>query len=175
MHRRTKIQLTKTEDSVLRDLYRHFRVPDGQFLKRPSFAQHFLDVWNAATGRDDTLGEVLHYIATLRKKKQWVTLDGDHLKMPAGQGQVQLPAEACEIIDAEYSAMGIGSDNFSYEIDLVDRIHSKLILELGFHLPRHVLVTAIIDRRKAGDLPKSRGDGPDPDGDIGFSDIDEVG
>lgn len=174
MQRRKKIQLTNNEDSVLRDLYRHFRVPDGQFRKRPKFAQHFLDVWNAATGRDDTLGDVLHYIATLRKQKLWVTLEGNHRRMPSGQGVVGFTPEACEIIDIEYSAMGIGSDNFSYELELVDRIHKRLIKELGYHLPRHVLVAGIIDRRKAGHLPKSQRDRPDPDGDIGFSDIDDV-
>ena len=173
MSKKRKIQLTTFEDSVLRDLYRHFRVPDGQFRKRPAFASHFMSVWNEATGRDDTLGEVLHYIVTLRKQKMWVTFDGEHRRMQ-GQGRVELPAKVAEIIDGEYAAMGIGSDNFAFELRLVDRIHQRLIKELGYHIPRHRLVTAIIDRRKAGRLPKAGGDGGGPDGDIGFSDIDEV-
>jgi len=171
---RKKLQLTAYEDLTLRDLYLHFRVPDGQFSKRPDFSSHFLSVWNQATDRDDTIGEVLHYIGTLRKQGKWVTLDGTHRRLSAGESQVGLTAEAFEIIDSIYTRLGIGSDNFIYSPELVDSIHQRLVADLGLHIPRHLLVAAIIDRRKAGDLPKAGRSLSSGDEGIGFSDIDDV-
>jgi len=173
MAKRKKLPLNTTEDLILRDLYRHFRVPDGQFSKRPEFSAHFLSVWNEATGRDDTIGEVLHYIGTMRKRGLWVTLDGNHLRMPIGESFVGISPEGLAIIDSVYAQMGIGSDNFTYSPELVDSVQRRLVSELGLHIPRHLLIARIIDRRKAGLLPKT-GPSRSTDEGIGFADIDEV-
>jgi hypothetical protein len=165
------LRLSADEDRALRVLYRSFAVTTDNLLRLPAVGRDLVSQFNALTGRDDSIEDVVHYMFTRRKKKQWEKL-----------GRVQSPEEAYEAvkldaehwphIDAIYEELQIASDNFAFDDELATKFAKEFAKRTGKIIPPMVLAAAVIARRKSAGLKtlKPKRD----DDDLGFADIDQV-
>lgn len=165
------LRLNVEEDRALRVLYWEFGVSTDNLTRLPSLAQELVDQFNALTGRGDKVEDVIHYMFTRRKKKQWEKLG--RVKPPEEAYEaVKLDAEDWPHIDVIYEELQIASDNFAFDEELAGSFAKEFARRSGKVLPPMLLAAAVISRRKSAGLktlkPK-RGDG-----DLGFSDIDQV-
>lgn len=165
------LRLNNEEDHALRVLYRSFGVTTDNLIRMPAIAKTLVNQFNALTDRSDSVEDVVHYMFTRRKKKQWEKL-----------GRVPAPAEAYEAVhldaehwphvDAIYEELQIASDNFAFDDELSKKFAAEFAKRTGKIIPPMVLGAAVIARRKSAGLttlkPKKSGD------DLGFADIDEV-
>jgi hypothetical protein len=151
---RTKaIHLQPDEDALLRTRYLHYKIPSDQFSRRPDELRLFVRDWNALSGRHDKEGELLHYIKTKRKKKQWVTFDGDHKKQP----RVPLPQlddSHRPAFDEIYTQLNAASDHYPYNPHLAKRFAQFFESKTGISLSVKEVQILMLDRRKQGLLPK---------------------
>ena len=81
MIRRMTIGLSPHDRGILRHLYLEFRIPSDQYQRRPQDLARFVRRWNALTERNDSPGDILHYIITNCKNSEWVKLGGDHKRL----------------------------------------------------------------------------------------------
>ena len=172
MQKRKRLPLTPEEENSLKQLYLYHRIPVDQYRRRTAFAEKFLATWNAASGRSDSAGEIIHFMMTRRKQGRWPRFDGHHLRLKPKASDAGLTPAAWEIIREEYRLLGIGSDNFQFSPDLLTSLRARLLSELGINISAMALAAAIMDCRKDGNLGKL--DPRDEGDDIGFSDIDKV-
>jgi len=175
--RRKSIRLSPDEDQLLRTLHRQSGIPDGQFPQRPRFWTRFTEVWNEATGRNDSPEEILHYIMTRRKRPmgrpgRWEPFGSDYERLRTPEPSL-LTGEQWEVVDALYVEMGLGADNFLIDTDARAELLKRFAARTGEHLSDLLFVAAMIARRKGARLPKI-GQSSDGEGDVGFGDIDEV-
>lgn len=174
MTRRSTIKLSPDHDLFLRRHHRQSGVPDGQFPQRPVFWRRFTDQWNAATDRDDTPEEVLHYITTRRKRPRgrpgrWDPFGDDYLKLK-GPEESLLREKEWKIVADIYLTFDEGSDNMLYDTELRTRFLLEFANRTGRHLPPLLFTAALVARRKDGKLPTLN----TKDGDLGFGDMDEI-
>lgn len=165
------LRLNVEEDRALRVLYREFGVSTDNLTRLPEQANELVDQFNALTGRGDAVEDVLHYMFTRRKKKQWEKLG--RVKPPEEAYEaVKLDAEHWPHIDVIYEELQIASDNFAFDEELSKKFAQEFARRTGKVLPPMLLAAAVISRRKAAGLktlkPKRAGD------DLGFGDIDQV-
>jgi len=169
---RTKLHLKPEEDHLLRILYRQFGITTDNFPRLPAKLDEFTETWNSLTGRTDTGPELLHYMITRRKKKQWEKLGRANRSGQEQTASHLFTEEDWQHVDAIYEEFQIPSDNFSLDADLSKKLQDEFARRTRQIVPAMVICAAMVTRRKAGKLttlkPKSRSD------DLGFEDIDEV-
>ena len=169
--KRRSLRLQPNEDELLRTLYRDFNIPTDQYPQRPNDLVLLVDTWNNLTGRSECAPDVLHYMITRRKKKQWERLGRD-----AGKDftpvMISFTKDELAHLDAIHEELQIASDNYVLNSDAADRLQQEFARRAGRIVPSMILAAAMIGRRKAGALatlkPKST------DQDVLFSDIDKV-
>lgn len=179
MAHRKSIRVSPDEERLLTTMYYEALVPSDQYSRRPGFLRRFTAVWNEATGRSDSPGELVHWIVTRRKRPKGrpgrLEALGEGHKCMRSPGQDALTPEQWEVLDDLYRELNVGSDNFVFDEALADRLVEMFFERTGVHIPAILLVAALIARRKDGFL--GRLDPNDPGGedrDLGFGDIDEV-
>ena len=169
--KRRSLRLQPHEEDLLRTLYRDFNIPTDQYPQRPDDLILLVSTWNSMTGRSESPPDVLHYMITRRKKKQW-----ERLGRGAGKDftpvMISFAKEQLAHLDAIHEELQIASDNYVLDSDAANRLQREFARRTGQIVPSMILAAAMINRRKAGALatlkPKST------DQDIRFSDIDEV-
>jgi hypothetical protein len=173
---RKSIPLTPDEDSTLRRLYLVLRIPSDQYKRRPREAASFLATWNHLTSRSDEWDELLHYIITKRKAHKWVTF-GDEYEKLADPGWSILSDREWFHLEQAYAAVVLnkdtGSDSLLYDQDLSAELARDFAKRSGRSVAGTVLTGLIVSKRKRGEwlhLKPGRKD----EGDLGFSDINEV-
>lgn len=163
--------LRPDEKQLLEVLYVGWAITTDNFPRFPDKLLSFTQEWNALSGRSDEPQEVLHYMITRRKKKEWVRLG--HSK-PAGAGETGyvLSEEEWEVLDLLYEEFQISSDSFALDVELAKKLQDAFAKRVGKIVPMLILSAAMIRRRKAGKLttlrPKKSQD------DLGFGDIDQL-
>jgi len=174
MTRRKTIPLSPDEDSLLRYLYRQYRIPIEQFLQRPNDLSEFVELWNRATSRNDTADELIHYMMTRRKDSRrggWVTFKGKHQRVRSPGNSVLTPDEWSYIVDI-LQERRVTADNLATDHSLAQELNKRFALKFGRTIPISLLVASVIAKRKRGTLPKLGR--KDDDQDMGFRDIDAV-
>lgn len=181
--RRSSIKLLEHELKLLKEMFLTWRIPIDQFDSRPDELAQFTEVWNDATGRNNSGSELVHCMKTFRKRGLWVRLDGNYSSAPP---LPELSAEETEaLVDIFYEHVTMlenGSDVLSYDDEISTLIAKEFAAASGRFVHAHELVAKLTALRKRGLLPKVglRGHASattDPDDsceDIGFSDIVEV-
>lgn len=164
MKRRRSIPLRPDEHRALRQQYLNFRYPTDQYAKRNSELERFTDTWNASMERDDSSGDLLHYMVTKRKAGKWVRFDGSHKKLARTAPDLFSDEEWQELIDI-YIDLDEPSDHYAFDGNLQAHLSAEFQLRTGRHVWGSVLVAALIDLRKDDRLPRLRDD---------FDDIDEI-
>jgi hypothetical protein len=172
--RRRSIRLLDHEDRLLRRLYLAARIPIDQYEKRPEDLAEFHRVWRRHSQRNDSPGELIHYMRTKRKNSQWVTFDGKHQKysLVAWRFTPDEIDTAIAIYEQLLASTGRGSDNFAYDEGLSDKLSAEFAKRAGRVVPGLIISAVIAAVRKRGNLP--RVDGKPHDREIGFGDIDEM-
>jgi len=174
--RRKSIPLSPHEREILWHLYLEFRIPSDQYRRRPSELTRFVRRWNILAERNDSTGEVLHYIVTKRKNGEWATLDGDYHRLETMPDDF-LSGHEWELLESVYgellAAQGLGSDNLAYDDDLASRIGREFAKRARRVVSPSLLFAAIMAKRKRGDWVKIESRQRDVR-DIGFRDIDQV-
>lgn len=169
MRRRFSIRLAPFEREALVQIYLHHQLATDRYKDRPGELADVTHTFNNLTGRTDLPAEVLHYMETKRKNGDWVTLDGQHRRLPQ-LGSDFLKPDEWQVLDKVYVDIGVGSDQFAYDSEL------QAVLEQAFHrqggrrVGGRLLATALRERRKDGLLPKLP---PKPKAG-GFNDFDEL-
>ena len=150
------IKLTSTERESLVELYLKTRIPIDQFEKRPADLARFVRTWSKITGRADTDCDLIHYMKTQRKRKLWVTFDGDHMKSPSIAGT--LNAEETQILVAIYeenvASIGLGSDNLSHDSEIAELIEKEFAHRTRRRVPAMLLTAVLTTLRKKKNLPR---------------------
>ncbi|WP_145034666.1 hypothetical protein [Caulifigura coniformis] len=159
---------------MLRRLYKLWRIPTDQFDKRPEDKARFVRAWNLRSSRDDSEGDLMHYMKTKRKGGNWEKLGADHQRYSAGSVQFsdeELKA-AEEIYNRLFASAGIGSDNIGYDQKMADMLSSEFAIATGRIVNGTIIYAALMAIRKRGNLVKAgrvqRGS------QHGFGDIDEI-
>jgi len=172
MKRRKCLRLSPDEDATLKGLYRQHRVAVDRYQSRPELLTALTDEFNALTARDDSRAELLHYMRTKRKNRKWVTLDGNHRRLRTVPDNLLTPDE-WSVVDEIYAELGIGSDNYAFNTDLLDAFLREFRNRTGRSIPRHQIAPALELRRKNRHLPCTQSGREDED--FGFTDLDAVG
>ena len=169
--KRRSLRLQPHEEELLRTLYRDFNIPTDQYPQRPDDLTLLVDTWNDLTGRNESAPDVLHYMITRRKSKQWERLGRD-----AGKDFtpviISFTKEELGHLDAIHEELQIASDNYVLNSDSADRLQQEFARRAGRIVPAMILAAAMIGRRKAGALATLRPKSGDQD--MMFSDIDKV-
>ncbi len=155
MPRRKTIRILDHERRLLVEMYLRRRIPIDQFEDRPDDLDALVAEWNELTGRNDTAGEVHHYMRTQRKNGQWVRLDGDYESKPP---QPFFSADETECLVAIYQVNVAdhctGSDAIAYDDGTANLIAKEFAGITGRIVPAHHLVAKLTALRKRGLLPK---------------------
>lgn len=167
--KRRLLQLLPHEDELLRTLYRQLSLPTDQYPHRPDDLLRLVGMWNAFTGRNESAPDILHYMITKRKNKQWEKLGRAETKGTAPQ-RLSFSAEELDHIDAIHEELQIPSDNYAINPDASKKLQEEFARRTGRIVPPMILSAAMIYRRKNGNLATLK-----PKTDLGFSDIDQVG
>ncbi len=174
--RRKSIRLRPDEHDLLRQRYLARRIPVDQYEKRPKDLADFVAEWNRLSERNDSPGEVQHYMRNQRKCGNWPKLEGEHERCPAIPDD-DLTEEQWSHLEAVYVeicvARGLGSDAISHDEDLAKELSDEFARRTGIIRSGRYLMSLLMQRRKRKRLPRIRDDnnrGPD----IGFGDIDEI-
>jgi hypothetical protein len=169
--KRRTLRLQPHEDELLRTLYRDFDIPTDQYPQRPDDLVRLVSTWNNLTGRNESGPDVLHYMISRRKKKQW-----ERLGRNAGGGftpeVISISAEDFSHLDAIHEEFQVASDNYALNSDAAKRLQEEFARRTGRIVPPMILAAAMISRRKAGALATLRPKTNDQD--MLFSDIDQV-
>jgi len=168
---RRTLRLLPHEDDLLRTLYREFNIPTDQYPQRPDDLIKLMTAFNNLTGRGEAAPDILHYMITRRKKKNWEKLGRD-----AGGDftppQFLFSEDEHTHLDIIHEEFQIASDNYALNGEAAKRLQDEFARRTGRIVPAMVLAAAMITRRKAGTLatlkPKAK------EQDLGFSDIDQV-
>jgi hypothetical protein len=164
-------RLNEEEDHLLRILYKQFGVTTDNLPRVPETLESLTATFNSLTGRADSAADLLHYMMTRRKKKQWEKL-GRGSQPKSESFLAKLSAADWLHIDAIYEELQIASDNFAFDEHLSKKFADEFARRSGRVVPSMILAAAVVTRRKAAKLAtlKPR----QTPGDLGFADIDEV-
>lgn len=168
---RRALQLSADEKEALKMLYVAVGVTTDNLPRVPDILQALADDFNALTDRNDSKEDLLHYMITRRKKKDWPKIGRG--KQPEDAGMVlDLDVEDWQHIDAIYEELQIPSDNFAFDEQLATKFAHEVAKRTTKVLPPMLLAAAIVTRRKRARLATLK---PRPsDNDLAFRDIDEV-
>lgn len=162
-----RLPLTVDQDQGLRALYRQFDHTTDDLPRNPKVLRQLVSTFNAMTDRSDSPEDVLHYMVTLRKLKQWELL-GKGSTPPASFAD-RFDADDLEAIDAIYEELQIASDNFAFDDELSKKFAREFARRRGRVIPALELAAAVVTRRKGAKLKTLK---PKPsEGDLGFNDI----
>ena len=166
--RRKCIGMNPIEHETLARLYVERRIATDRYMHRPSELRELTAAFNGLTGREDAPEDVLHYIQTKRRRKgQWPTLDGTHIRLPVVLGRL-LDQEHFEVLKRLYTELGCGAERFAQHRDLSLQLERRFFEETGRRKRGYILATGMMELRKQGELPKLA------QGDRGFSDFGEA-
>jgi hypothetical protein len=177
MARRKSIQLSCAEVGLLQDMYLRYRTPSDQYKRRPQRAARFLKEWNRLSGRSDSWEDVIHYIITRRKNKQWVTFgtDADYDKLAEPNWNLFSESDWTALEQAYREVLmpiDLGSDNLTYSRCLAAALARRFAAFAGRSVQSCVLMSLVMSKRKRGEWVRLRP--PAENDDLGFSDIDQV-
>ena len=166
------------EDQLLRKFYKHARIPVDQFKKRPpDDLESFVRNWNRATNRSDKPDEILHYVMTKRKNGDWPRLDGNHKSAPSIHNLIEFNERDWETLLAVYEQVvvpqDIGTDSLVHDDELAELVAYKFCQATGQAIPSHLLVAAIMAKRKRKDWVKLPSSGEARRG-LDFNDLDDL-
>jgi len=168
MSRRRCIRLNPIEHETLAQLYVERRIATDRYMHRPNDLKSLTAVFNGLTGREDAPEDVLHYMQTKRRRKgQWPTLDGTHLRLPVVLGRL-VDTEHAEVLKALYREFCKGAEAFVQDRALSVQLERRFLEDTGQRKRGYVLATALLEMRKAGELPKLERM------DSGFDDFDQA-
>ena len=166
-----KLKLNREEDYLLRILYRQFKVTTDNLPRLPDVLDELVRTWNNLAGRSDSAPEVLHYMMTRRKKKQWEKL-GRKSQPRTDVEFARFEDDDWAHIDSIYEDLQIASDNFALDQDVGKKFADEFARRTNKIVPPMLLAAAVVRRRKGAKLttlkPKHS------DAELGFRDIDEV-
>jgi hypothetical protein len=170
--KRAVLQLLAHEDELLRTLYREFGIPTDQYPQRADDLLRLVNGWNKLTGRNESAPDILHYMISRRKKKNWEKLGRSETRGTAPE-RLPFSPEELEQIDAIHEGLQIPSDNYAINPEAAEKLMKEFAHRTGRIVPPMILAAAMIYRRKNGNLatlkPKS------DEQNLGFADIDQVG
>ena len=152
--RRKCIRLNPIEHETLARLYVEKRIATDRYMHRPNDLRDLTNAFNGLTGREDAPPDILHYMQTKRRRKgQWPTLDGTHLRLPVVLGRL-VDDEHKEVLKHLYTELGEGPERFVHHRDLAVQLERRFLEETGVRRRAYVLATAMMELRKQGELPK---------------------
>ena len=147
------IGLNPVDRDTLARLYVEKRIATDRYMHRPKDLRELTDAFNGLTGRDDVPEDILHFIQTKRRRKgQWPTLDGTHIRLPVVLGRL-VDAEHKDILKQLYEEFGFGPERFAQDRDLSIQLERRFFEETNQRKRGCVLATAMVEMRKAGELP----------------------
>lgn len=151
--RRKSIKLYAHERKLLVKLYLRRRIPIDQYEKRPRDCASFESEWQELSKRDDTWGDLFHYMRSQRKRGLWVRLDGAH---KSGPPLPEMTADEVEALVAIYevNVVDAGSDTLGYDEDIPKLLVREMRALTGRTFSAHQLVAKLTALRKRGLLPK---------------------
>jgi hypothetical protein len=165
------LRLNAEEKKALEMLYIEVGVTTDNLPRVPYVLKALVDDFNALTDRNDSKEDILHYMMTRRKKKDWPKI-GRGKQPDEVHDAVKLNAEDWPHVDAIYEELQIASDNFACDERLSKKFAREFAKRTGKVIPPMLLAAAVICRRKSARLatlkPRSTPD------DLGFRDIDKV-
>jgi hypothetical protein len=170
--KRRLLQLLPHEDELLRTLYRQCNIPTDQYPQKPDELLHLVGMWNAFTGRNESAPDVLHFMITRRKSKNWERLGRSETKGTAPQ-RLSFSQEELDHIDVIHEELQIASDNYAINPDASKKLQEEFARRTGRIVPPMILSAAMIYRRKNGNLARLKPKSDEQN--LGFSDIDQVG
>lgn len=168
---RKSLKLLPHEKAALEALYVEFNIPTDQYPHRPGDLETLVRSWNDICDRSENSSDVLHYMITRRKKKQWVTLGRENCERLQGIA-AGLTDEELHHLDAIHEELQVASDNFALNSELSEKLKKEFAKRTGRIYPGMLLAATMIRRRKAGalaTLKPQKCDSAAP-----FADIDQV-
>lgn len=173
MARRKCVNLNPVEHDTLAHLYLERRIATDRYMHRPNDLRDLTSTFNGMTGREDTTEDILHYMQSKRRQnkrgepQKWPTLNGSHHRLSLVVGRLVDP-EYKPVLAMLYQEFGVGGETFVQDRKLALALERRFFEETGVRKRGYVLATAMVEYRKAGELPqigRRRDDG-------GFSDFD---
>ena len=147
------INLNPVDHETLAALYLERRIATDRYMHRHNDLQDLTAAFNGLTGRDDSPEELLHYMQTKRRTKgQWPKLNGTHRRLPVVIGRLIDP-ESHGVLCRIYGEFDCGPETIAQDRDLSLQLERRFFKETGIRKRGYVLATALIEIRKAGDLP----------------------
>ena len=153
--RRKPIRLGEHEDSLLRSVYVHFRIPRDQFKKRPEDLAAFTRMFNRLSGRHDESQELIRYMQNQQKAKRrlktpWPTFDGTHKRSPALSGT--LDVDEMEALRDAYQRivlpLDLGVDAVFWHQDVLNDLADEFARLTGKIVPGFSLAAIAEEKRK---------------------------
>lgn len=172
-----KISLSPHERDTLIKLYLKWRIPIGQFQRRPTELEAFMVEWRSLTGRTDTAGEVIHYMRNQRKQGLWVTLEDMALQAPPLACFTAEESELLvELFKKNVTAAGEGSDVLDQEPEVAENIAKEFAKITGRVVAQNDITAKLTALRRRGTFPKvgRTVSHASPQPDLGFTDIDNT-
>lgn len=170
--RKKSIRVPDYQCDLLQHLYLEFGIPSDQYKRRPKERAQFTTRWNDLSERNDSPEDLLHFIVTRRKNKQWVTFGGTHKRLESMPDDFLSRKEWKQLEMAfvnVVSSKGKGSDNLVFDTNLSKELAKAFALLSGRIINAGLLTAAIEAKRKRGEwvtLPKNA--------DRGFDDFDQA-
>lgn len=177
MGRKKKIVLLPHERDALIKLYLKWRIPIGQFQRRPAEQDDFMAEWRSLTGRSDTAGEVIHYMRNQRQQALWVRLEGKALPAPPlAKFTADESDLLVELFKKYVTAAGEGSGVLDQEPEIAQNIASEFATLTGRVVPPNDITAKLTALRRRGTFPTvgRKISHASPASDVGFADIDEA-
>lgn len=177
MGQKKKINLLPHERDSLVKLYLKWRIPIGQFQRRPNELDSFVAEWRSLTGRTDTGGELIHYMRNQRQQALWVRLEDKALPAPP---LAKFTAEEGELLVQLYTkyvtAAGEGSGVLDQEPEIAKNIANEFAEITGRIVAPNDITAKLTALRRRGTFPKvgRTVSHASPTPDVGFADIDEA-
>jgi hypothetical protein len=177
MGRKKKISLLPHEREALVNLYLKWKIPIGQFQRRPAELEAFMEEWRSLTGRSDTAGEVVHYMRNQRQQGLWVKLGDKALPAPPLATFTAEESELLVVLFKKYvTAAGEGSGVLDQEPEIAQNIANEFAAITGRVVAPNDITAKLTALRRRGTFPKvgrkiSHASTPP---DLGFTDIDQA-
>jgi hypothetical protein len=165
------------ERDALKKLYLKWRIPIGQFQRRPVELDAFMTEWRSLTGRTDAAGEIVHYMRNQRQQALWVTLGDKALPAPP---LAKFTADESEILVELFkkyvTAAGEGSGVLDQEPEIAQNIANEFAAITGRVVAANDVTAKLTALRRRGTFPKvgRTVSHASPAAELGFTDIDET-
>lgn len=145
------MKLTSEQKLCAEELYLHYAVPTDQLRRKPTVLLAITAAFCNMTGLSVEPAELLRYMMNRRKNRDWPRLGDRAHRFP--QALESLSDKHRAALCGIYQDLGITSDEILLRATLAKRLVDAFATRTGRILPAHILVPALFQLRKRGQLP----------------------